>query len=382
MGELDRRMRVPRNVPTSAWLLLTAALLAGVGLIGAGAAGPGSPATRTPPDSSRAAHQIVGPKECSECHERENHVWRNSRHYIGAKFLPRDKNAKQIAKALGIRRIKTDPRCTSCHYTVQHVQDKRPRAVAGVSCESCHGAAGQWLLPHADYGGPDETSVTETPEHREQRLSRCDAQGMIRPDRLYHLAASCYRCHLIADEQVVNVAGHPVDVEFELVAWSQGAMRHNFRRDEKAGNAPCSAEHKRKMYVMGQALRLEYSLRALAGATSPGPYAQAMIAHTGHAVSALQRILAAADIHEVKSMLAVTRAVDLEPGDSDALMRAADQVGAAARQFEASHDGAALEALEALDALVPGPESCKGAASSGGSGTGHSGPLAPTRTNG
>ncbi len=382
MAGFDYSMRLPRFVPSAVRLLLSALLLIGLGSLSAGPAGLGSPATATQPatprDPPRAVHHVVGPKECSECHERENRVWRQSRHYLGAKFLPRDKNTKQIAKALGIRRIKSDPRCTMCHYTVRDVPDKRSRAVAGVSCESCHGAASQWLIPHADYGGPEKEPMTETPEHRRQRLARCDAQGMNRPDRLYHLAASCYRCHLIADEQVVNVGGHPVGVEFELVSWSQGEMRHNFRRNEKVGNAQCSAERKRVMYVMGQALLLEYSLRALAGATGPGPYTQAMIAHTDKAIRSLERIVAAAEVREVKSMLALARTVDLVPDHSGALIRAADQVGAAARQFEASHDGTALEVL---DALLPGPEAYKGTVSSDEIGLEPSGPLAPTPTN-
>jgi hypothetical protein len=180
---------------------------------------------------------------------------------------------------------------------------------------------------------------------------------MNRPDRLYHLAANCYQCHLIADEQVVNVGGHPVSVEFELVSWSQGAMRHNFRRDEQAGNAHCSAERKRVMYVLGHALQLEHALRAIAGASAPGPYLRIMLGHAEKAIAQLERIALVADIPEVQQMLACARSVSLVPEDGSALIHAADKVGQTARRFETNHNGAALEAL---DALVPAPESYKG----------------------
>ena len=231
------------------------------------------------------------------------------------------------------------------------------RSIAEVSCESCHGPAENWIKPHADFGGAEVTRAAETPQHREQRLATCDAGGMNRPDRLYRLVSACYQCHLVADEQVVNVGGHPVAADFEMVSWSQGEVRHNFVRSQDASNVPSNAPRQRVMYVMGQAVQLEHALRALAAASGPGPYVQSMVAHVEKTIENLDRVAAAVAVDEVNEMLASARAVTLAPEQADALKSAADKIGDAARRFEASHNGAHLEDL---DALVPSPESCRG----------------------
>ena len=73
-------------------------------------------------------------------------------HFATFDTLHRPPEAKEIADRLGLRSIKRSDVCTQCHYTEQN-QDGRVRVVAGVSCESCHGGAADWLALHADYGG-------------------------------------------------------------------------------------------------------------------------------------------------------------------------------------------------------------------------------------
>ena len=59
------------------------------------------------------------------------------------------------------------------------------RAGAGVTCESCHGPARDWVGVHNSYGVADSDSqravVLETPEHREQRIADSRVAGMRRP---------------------------------------------------------------------------------------------------------------------------------------------------------------------------------------------------------
>ena len=76
---------------------------------------------------------------------------------------------QEIAKLMGQRSIKRGNLCIDCHYTMQQDED-RTRVISGISCESCHGAAADWLQLHNDYGGPTATRLDETPEHRQQRL--------------------------------------------------------------------------------------------------------------------------------------------------------------------------------------------------------------------
>ena len=74
-------------------------------------------------------------------------------HFATFDELHRKPEAKAIADKLGLRSVKRNDECIKCHYTTQTV-DGHPRIVAGVSCESCHGAARDWIEMHADYGGP------------------------------------------------------------------------------------------------------------------------------------------------------------------------------------------------------------------------------------
>ncbi len=336
----------PRRFSTARWVWIPAMVALAMAAICIGEVG------LTPQPGG-----VVGPRQCSECHEHAMRVWRRTHHYKRARRLPRDEEAQRIAGAMGIRRLKSDQRCATCHYTVQQDEDQKLRSIAEVSCESCHGPAENWIKPHADFGGAEVTRAAETPQHREQRLATCDAGGMNRPDRLYRLVSACYQCHLVADEQVVNVGGHPVAADFEMVSWSQGEVRHNFVRSQDASNVPSNAPRQRVMYVMGQAVQLEHALRALAAASGPGPYVQSMVAHVEKTIENLDRVAAAVAVDEVNEMLASARAVTLAPEQADALKSAADKIGDAARRFEASHNGAHLEDL---DALVPSPESCRG----------------------
>ena len=142
-----------------------------------------------------------------------------------------------LADRLGLRSIKREGMCVDCHYTQQE-QGRRMRVVAGVSCESCHGAAADWLAIHADYGGEHVTKEMETPEHRARRLRESIARGMNNPHNVYLIARQCYDCHTVPNERLVNVGGHAAGSEkFELVAWSQGAVRHSFRRTRGTTNA-------------------------------------------------------------------------------------------------------------------------------------------------
>ena len=146
-----------------------------------------------------------------------------------------------IAKALGIKRLKNDARCTSCHYTVSGEDHDSAKAVAGVSCESCHGGARDWLAVHDDFGSTEATRETESEEHAAERTTKCDEAGMIRPRETHLVANQCFTCHTIDDEELV-AAGHPTGEGFEMVAWSQGEMRHNFIRSGDTSNAQATQE--------------------------------------------------------------------------------------------------------------------------------------------
>jgi len=96
--------------------------------------------------------EVIGAEACIKCHASECQQWKKTPHFATLEALHRKPEAKAIAKRLGLRSIKRNDVCVKCHYTQQLVAD-RVRVVSGVSCESCHGAAKNWVKLHNDYGG-------------------------------------------------------------------------------------------------------------------------------------------------------------------------------------------------------------------------------------
>lgn len=170
--------------------------------------------------------KVKGPDACGECHKSSVTAWKQSTHAKTFKALPRSKKAKEIAKKMGLRRIKAKSDCLTCHFTSAK-KKKRIKPIAGISCESCHGAGNDWIKLHSDFGGKGVTKESEPPAHKKERFAKSVAAGMIRPVNIYAVANNCYQCHTVPNEKLVNVGGHPAGSSFELVAWSQGEVRHN-----------------------------------------------------------------------------------------------------------------------------------------------------------
>jgi hypothetical protein len=110
------------------------------------------------------------------------------------------------------------------------------------------------------------------------RLAQSTELGMRNTQNVYLIARSCYECHTIPHEQLVNVGGHPAtSAEFELVAWSQGTVRHNFLRTGGVENAESTPEKLRLLYLVGLIADLEFSSRATAIATEKNAYGLAVL---------------------------------------------------------------------------------------------------------
>jgi hypothetical protein len=92
------------------------------------------------------------------------------------------------------------------------------------------------------------TREQETPQHRSAAICATrSAVEMRNPINVYLLAQSCYRCHTVPDEELVNVGGHKAgSLDFEIVAWSQGLVRHNFVRSNGQTNDPSPPDRLRQ----------------------------------------------------------------------------------------------------------------------------------------
>jgi hypothetical protein len=299
--------------------------------------------------------KVLGSDSCAKCHASELKVWQRTPHFETFQTLHRRAEAKQIAERLGLNSIKRSDVCWKCHYTAQ-LSGTKTHLTSGVSCESCHGAARDWIAAHSDYG-PNMTRQRESAAHRAQRRQTSIELGMRNPTNLYLIARSCLNCHTVPDQRLVNVGGHTTgSQEFELVAWSQGAVRHNFVQSDGRTNHKSSRERLRVMWVVGLMADLEYSLRATALATEKSIFGVT----SARRADAKRKLLR--EVHQVVSDPAIAQIVDiafkvsLKPNNSKELNACADEISAAAFSFAETHDGTGLEPI---DKFLPSPAQYK-----------------------
>jgi hypothetical protein len=299
--------------------------------------------------------KILGPDSCKDCHKQAAAVWDHTRHALSRDVLAKPE-AQRIKTA---KAIKTDAdeseACTSCHGTPK-LDGKKIKLVAGVSCESCHGAATEWIKVHSNFGS-GKTAATEAPEHRDERLGASMAAGLLRPSNIYRVVQNCLQCHTAPDEEMVNAGGHSAGSAFEVVAWSQGMIRHNYGPDGQ--NREASVERRRQLYVVGQIAELEFALRRLATATADGTYSQALIKRAQEATSALKKIEAAAKVPELTAILKAAASAKLatDVAGRPALLAAAETISGAGQDFV---DLGYAKELAGIDAMLPSPENYKG----------------------
>jgi hypothetical protein len=299
---------------------------------------------------------VLGPDSCTKCHENETLVWKATPHFATFETLQRKPEAKEIAARLGLRSVKRNDECTKCHFTMQG-DEGRERAAAGVSCESCHGGARDWVALHSDYGGPTVAKEQESPEHRRQRVEQSIAAGMNNPANLYLIARQCLACHTSPSERLVNVGGHKAGSEdFELVAWSQGRVRHNFVGTGGTVNAPSAQNRLRLMFVVGVMADLEASLRATASASEKAVFGITAARRAARQKRRLYEISQLVDDPHVHAAMDAALGVRLKLNNREALAAAADVIGQAADELSATADGAALGAI---DSLLPTPDEYK-----------------------
>ncbi len=302
------------------------------------------------------AEKVAGPETCVECHLDQIQVWKRTVHNRTFRELPRQPETEAMLLKLGLSKIKGEKQCQDCHFTGQII-DEQYQTVSGISCESCHGAAADWYKTHGDYG-PGRTAATEPPEHRAARLAQADAQGMLGPRTLHALGKTCYDCHIVPDEKIVNAGGHPAaSPGFSLLTWSQGEVRHSIPREGDKVNPEAPLPRRRLLFVLGAILEVEYCLRAVAAATERGEFALTLARRAEAARQLLEKIQAAAPTPAIAEIVAVAKSARLRLNNRAELLAAADQLARLGRAFADGTDG---EKLAGLDPLLPGPDQYKG----------------------
>lgn len=301
--------------------------------------------------------KIVGPNACAECHKQEVEAWKGTHHFNTFRDMPRNAEANEIAKRMGLRRVKSESLCLNCHFTVQR-KEGRDEAISGISCESCHSAGQDWIKVHSGYSG--KTAQTETKAERDARWKLADSKGMIRPPSLYQLAKNCYGCHVVPREDLVNKGGHRAGSAFELVSWSQGEVRHNTWFSKGKENVLANAARKRMLYLVGLGVELETALRAVGTATVRKPYAFEMARRADRARSQLAAAAKAApNVPEITKMVEIAHSAGLKLNNEHQLTAAADGVSKLLVAITETYDGSTMAGL---DSLIPGPDKFKGTA--------------------
>lgn len=168
--------------------------------------------------------QMLGPGQCLNCHDHDKEKdWYSSKELLEVVrlFPAKGANAGHVnslnqlespksdafAKAVGqADKYDVNGVCVRCHATVFNGD-----ANAGVSCESCHGAASAYLVPHQVKGSYD-TAVTQ--------------YGMTRlVGNIQGWTQQCTNCHVMDDDRLIK-AGHPSGDDFDLSKRYQPVSLH------------------------------------------------------------------------------------------------------------------------------------------------------------
>lgn len=305
-------------------------------------------AAKTPhgfPFSREDPTKIVGPEKCGKCHVNSHAIWLDTAHASKSLTSSWRRGGKAIARNLGMPedQLMVDIRCLTCHFTARS-RSGNEVGETGVTCESCHGAAKDWVDIHHETW--DEAATAEA-----ERKSL--AAGMRRPEDLYAVASNCFQCHIVPFEDLVNVGGHsPASSGFEFVEFFD-QVRHNFlesliNESEVPVNEVRPTERRRVMYLVGRALALEYALRALATASRPGSYYDEAIERLEIAIEELEQ---AADATGAAWAATVVERAQHTPTQvrSREILPDAEFVRAEIKRYLASEpDGGRLPALDEL----------------------------------
>jgi hypothetical protein len=299
--------------------------------------------------------KTVGPNACAECHKQEAEAWKGTHHFKTFREMPRRPRGNEIGKRMGVRRVKSEALCLGCHFTVQR-KNGREETIAGISCESCHSAAQDWIKVHGEFSG--KTEATETKAEKEARWRLAESKGMIRPGSIYRLAKNCYGCHVVPREDLVNVGGHRAGSAFELVSWSQGEVRHTTWHSKGKDNVPASAARKRMLYLVGLGVELETALRAVGKATVRRAYAFEMAKRADRARKQLAAAAKAAPtVPEIAEIVKLSYSAGLTLNNERRLSAAADGISKQLALITEKYDGSTMGGL---DSMIPGPDKYKG----------------------
>jgi hypothetical protein len=241
-----------------------------IGLPTAGAAPQNSPqpvADSEPANPRRVSHFVgVGSCAAAGCHGgtvgkdphdpkwREYSIWMQSDPHAIAYITLFSQRSQQIARNLGYKNAHTEQVCLNCHSlaaddlaSTDKAPDAKsqvvvpPRALAdGVSCEACHGAAGNWIEIHKR----DEWKTYTAEQKAEYGFYNTKTS-------IHSRTTKCLNCHVGEAGRDVDhdliAAGHP-RLYFEMAAYHSKMPAHWNKTADEQRNPALEA----KLWLVGQ----------------------------------------------------------------------------------------------------------------------------------
>lgn len=210
--------------------------------------GPGSCA-------SPSCHGSVQVRTDTNVQQNEYSIWVVKDRHARAYAVLANDVAKRITRLMSLN---ADPqkeqRCLVCH-SLSPPDDQRAKTFTdfsdGVSCESCHGPASNWLGKHTEKDWKHEQSV---------------ALGMKDLRDPAKRAENCLECHIGTQDRKVDheliAAGHP-DLVFEMAAYEAAMPKHWTEMPDKPNQTPDPWFEVRSMAV-GEAVELQSQLQRAA----------------------------------------------------------------------------------------------------------------------
>jgi hypothetical protein len=169
-----------------------------------------------------SAPKFLGSQSCSasSCHggagekSKQYTIWStHDFHHARPYATLETARSERLAEVLKIGNPAQSARCTVCHAPFATVPAERlghdVAVTEGISCESCHGPAENWIRSHTR---PDYTHADRI------------ASGMRDMRNLYVRANTCVACHQNIDPEI-RAAGHP-ELIFEMDGLSAAMPRH------------------------------------------------------------------------------------------------------------------------------------------------------------
>jgi hypothetical protein len=204
--------------------------------------------------ASMACHNGFGPTG-SKGSEYTTWIGGEDKHTTAYQVLFNERS-QRIERNLGNQKKATeDALCLNCHVHPQAGTMPRETLASvkgdGVSCESCHGAAGRWRTEHY-LAGWQQKSIEEK-----------KAYGMQPTKDLVERAKACAVCHVGDGVRDVNhdliAAGHP-RLNFEFAAFHDLVPKHWDEAAEKRTYPDFEA----RIWVLGQLASAQAALELLA----------------------------------------------------------------------------------------------------------------------